>query len=347
MLLPSIQKADSLSIEARDKRLLIISEGFEKRSMSWIESQNEKKLFHNAIICKYDPSTKQRFEEMNQAVIMRTFCQPIVLDFNRFNPTPFEVRFEETLSTLLSETYEIVIDISAMSKILILIVLHSLRNFAGAVKVVYTEPDYWSPSEAEFNKKRSELKQGSFVSLSSIGVFNIVRTPGLSSIAMQESPSLLIAFASTNAHLVNAVANEITPEMTLLINAKNAREPWREKAALDIQKGFIRDFPLYTDEIQAFELIEYEPLFKYLAGVYRKNCYDKRIIIAPTGGKIHTLACALLKNCCSDIHIEYPTPESYLFDAYSSDEVHAIHQITFTHYTAFFDLLAEEYKLNG
>lgn len=347
MIFPSIQKAELLSSENHNKRLLIISEGFEKRSLSWIESQNQQELFQNSIICKYDPSEKHRFKEMHQAVTDRTSNQPYVLAFDRFNPTPFEVEFETLLNDFLFSTVEIVVDISAMSKMLIMIVLHSLLGFGGSVRIIYTEPDSWSPNEQEFNEKRKELELGSFVSLSSVGIFNIVRTPGLSSIAMQDSPSLLIAFASTNAYLVNAVANEITPEQTLLINAKNKREPWREKAALDIQKCFIRDFPLYSEDVHAFELIEYGPLFEYLAEVYRNNCYDKRMIISPTGGKIHTLACALMKNCCSDIHIEYPTPESYLFDTYSSDDYYAIHQVIFDNYSSLFMTLRSEYELDG
>lgn len=347
MLFPTIQKATLLSPEGSNKRVLIISEGFEGRSLSWIKLQPEKKLFGNSIVCKYEPSKKQRFEEMKQAVIARTCNQPYVLAFNRFEPTSFEVAFESTLGVILSEATEIVIDISAMSKMLIMIILHSLRHFSGAIRIIYTEPSSWSPTEAEFIQKKKDLEQGSFVSLSSIGVFNIVRTPGLSSITMQDSPSLLIAFASTNAYLVNAVANDVIPEQTLLINAKNSREPWRESAALEIQKQFIRDFPLYSDEIHAFELIEYAPLFNFLAEVYKDNCYDKRIIISPTGGKIHTISCALIKNCCSDIHIEYPTPESYLFDSFTSDEYYAVHQIEFQNYSSLFINLRKEFGLDG
>ena len=347
MIFPSIQKADSLSSVSNKKRLLVISEGFESRSLSWIRSQPSQKLFNNSIICKYEPFEKQRFEEMNNAVTVRTNHPPIIIPFNRFFPTTFEVAFENTLYSALSGVAEIVIDISVMSKMLIMIILHSIRHFCGSVRVIYTEPISWRPSEEEFNQKKEELAQGSFVSLSSIGVYNIVRTPGLSSIAMQDSPSLLIAFASTNTYLVNAVANDIIPEQTLLINAKNAREPWREIAAIDIQKQFIKDFPLYSEKIDAFELIEYKPLFEYLSKIYNNNCYNKRIIISPTGGKIHTISCALLKNCCPDIHIEYPTPESYIFDSFTSDEYYEIHQIVFVNYSSFLDALRREYSLDG
>ena len=347
MSLPSIQKADVLSNESWSKRLFIVSEGFETRSLSWIASQPEEILFRNAIICKYAPSKKGRFDEIIQEVIKRTHEDVVILDYNRFNPTLFEVEFEKTLIGLLPQIREIIVDISVMSKLLIMILLHTLRIYNGSLRIIYTEPYTWSPTEAEFIQKKPDLEEGAFVSLSSIGVYNIIRTPGLSSVVMQDSPSLLIAFASTNGHLVNAIANDVTPELTLLINAKNVREHWREAAALDIQKSFTKDFPMYPGEIQAFDLIDYKSVFEYLAEIYRQNCYDKRIIIAPTGGKLHTVACALLKNCCPDVHIEYPTPESYIFDTYSSKEIYAMHQIVFPDFMNLFNVLAEEYNLNG
>lgn len=347
MSLPSIQKADLLSNESWDRRLFIASEGFEARSLSWIASQPEEVLFRNAIICKYTPSKKSRFNEISQEVKKRTCEDVIILAYNRFAPTPFEVEFEETLIGLLPQVHEIIIDISAMSKLLIMILLHVLRAYDGTLRIIYSEPRTWSPTEAEFIQKKPDLEQGAFVSLSSVGVYNIVRTPGLSSVVMQDSPALLVAFASTNGHLVNAVANEVTPSLTLLINSKNTREPWREVAALDIQRSFIKDFPMYPGEIQVFDLIDYKSVFEYLAEIYRTNCYDRRIIIAPTGGKLHTVACALLKNCCSDVHIEYPTPESYIFDAYSSEEIYAMHQIIFPNFANLFRPLSEEYELNG
>lgn len=199
-----------------------------------------------------------------------------------------------------------------MSKMLIMIILHLLRTYPYRIRIIYSEPNTWSPSEEEYLSKKPQLEQGSLLSLSSIGIYNFVRTPGLSSIAMQDSPSLLVAFASSNGLLVNALANELNPSLTCFINAKNYREPWREHAAMDIQKTLIDGFPLYTNDIYCFELLDYQSVFEALAAVYRENCYRRRIIVSPTGGKMHTIACALIKNCCPDIHIEYPTPESYI-----------------------------------
>ena len=348
MILPAVNRAEIISVSPKSEhRLLIISEGFEARSLKWIAMQPKDKIFSHAIICKYSPSKKDRFEEMYKAVSDRTATEPIVLQYNRFDPTPFELSLENTLAKIQPSTQEIFLDISVMSKMLILIIFHLLSSYPHKLRVIYSEPTTWSPSEDEFLKKKSLLNEGSFVSLSSLGIYNVVRTPGLSSIVMQDSPSLLIVFTSTNGQLVNALANEINPTLTCLINAKNYREPWREQAALDIQKALISGFPMYSDDIYCFELLDYQAVFGFLADVYRRNCYSKRIILSPTGGKMHAVACALIKNCCPDIHVEYPTPESYLFETFSSNEVFAVHEIIFDAFKDLIQALSRQYDLDG
>lgn len=347
MILPTVNSAEVVSALKSEQRLLIISEGFESRSLNWIALQPQEILFSHAIICRYNPAKENRFEEMYQAVSTRTATKPVILEFNRFEPTPFELSLENALTQLIPHTQEIFLDISVMSKMLILIIFRLLCLYPNKLRVLYSEPMTWSPSEEEFLAKKPQLNQGSFISLSSVGVYNVVRTPKLSSIVMQDSPSILIAFTSTNGQLVNALANELNPTLTCLINAKNHREPWREQAAIDIQKTLISGFPMYSDEIYCFELLDYQSVFTFLADMYRKNCYSKRIILSPTGGKMHTVACALIKNCCPDIHIEYPTPESYLFKTFSSDEVYGIHEIIFDRFKDTIQALSCEYHLNG
>jgi hypothetical protein len=59
------------------------------------------------------------------------------------------------------------------------------------------------------------------------------------------------------------------------------------------------------------------------------------------------LGCALIKLCCHDIHIEYPIPESYYIDGYSSSEIRQIHQVVFNNIPEIITKISSEYKLNG
>lgn len=164
---------------------------------------------------------------------------------------------------------------------------------------------------------------------------------------MQNAPALLIAFTSSNEQALSALFNEVVPSSALLINAKNDREPWREEAAIQINQRVMNDFRIYRTAINSFNLLDYISVFEFIAEIYRNNCYSKRIIVSPTGGKMHTLSCALIKACCQDIHIEYPTPESYHFEDYSSDEIRMIHEVYFPHFNYFLKEMAQKFELNG
>ena len=344
-MLPNIEPAHQLSSYCSDGRLLIIAEGFEKRALSWIQQQPPQVLFSQSIICKYEPEQRGQFDEVYAEVKSRSSDDPIVLPYNRFDPTQFEHCFEGFGD--YSSFSEILIDISVMSKLLIMIIIHVLRNYSGRIVIVYTEPKTWSPSEAEYKEYVRKNTEGySCVGLSSVGVYDIVKTPGLSSIVMQDSQPKLITFTSSNEHLLVAILNEVAPASTLLINAKNEREPWRATAALEIHQKVIDSFGI-KDRVECYDLLDYKRVFTQLVQEYTQNCYTNRIILAPTGGKIHTLACALLKACCSDIHIEYPTPESYVFESYSSEEIEGIHEVIFTGFKDFLNQLRIDYNLDG
>lgn len=346
MSLPELQHAQSLSVGKG--RILVIAEGFEPRSLSWIKSQYNDKLYRHAVICKYSPSKRDRFEEMKQEVTSRTEKPPIVIEFNRFDPTEFEQNFVKQMAMLLTDDYEIVIDISAMSKMLIMIIINVLRDYENDLRVIYTEPKTWKPSEEEYRAALENVKKyGSRIALSSIGVFDITRTPRLASVVMQNAPTLLVAFTSSNEQALSALFNEVVPSAALLINAKSDREPWREEAAIQINQRVMNDFRIYKTTVDSFDLLDYISVFECLAEIYRTNCYSRRIIISPTGGKIHAIACALIKACCQDIHVEYPTPESYHFDDYSSNEVNATYEICFPKFRFLIKRIAQEYNLNG
>lgn len=62
-MLPKIQMARD-SYQSATKKLFIVAEGFEKRSIYWISKEENHTCFEKAIICKYSPSKKSHFEEM-------------------------------------------------------------------------------------------------------------------------------------------------------------------------------------------------------------------------------------------------------------------------------------------
>ena len=333
-----------------NKKLLILAEGFEARSLSWINDKENKLIFDKSIICKYQYHTKTRFDEVYIATKQHCSNDPDILEYSRFEPTVFEKTILEIVNGCKYYD-EIFIDISVMSKMLIMIIMYSLKQFNGKLRIIYSEPKEWGPVKEKYEKalaQKEKEETGFWISLSSIGVSDVVRTLNLSSIIMQNNPTLLISFLSFNEQLIGALINEISPSRLQLINHSCKRQDWREEAMVKIHNDVIHEyFGKDVEPMLSFDVLDYRAVFNELASIYREHCYDYRIIISPTGGKIHAIAAALLKLCCPDVHVEYPTPESYLFEDYSSEKTHAIHQIVFENFNEFIVNLSNEYKLNG
>lgn len=346
-MLPKMQLALP-SYDSSSKKMFIVAEGFERRSLHWISNADNKTMFKKSLICKYTPTKKSLFDEMYDVVRRHTEKEPKILDYDRFEPTLFEQNLKEYFTTV-TDIDEIIIDISVMSKLLIMIILCCLGNYNIKITLIYSEPISWGPTEKKYNDIIANRTHGTCIGLSSVGVGNVVRTPMLSSIVMQDSPIYLVAFLSFNEQLINVLINEIGPTKLKVINHKCMNAKWREDAMYSIHKELIEENTEKgsSDTSSTFDLLDYRAVFEEVSNIYKSNCYNYRIVIAPTGCKLHAVACALLKLCCNDVHIEYPTPESYLFDEYSSDEVANIHEIVFENLKDLICDLRKEYSLDG
>jgi hypothetical protein len=345
--LPTIEPLHNKSFSNK-KRILILAEGFENRSLSFISHTSNIK-YERIIICKYRPQKPSRYNEL--ILQIRKICNLesiFELDYDRFAPYLFEINLAKYFDQL--DNYdEIVADISVMSKYMIMQILCSLRQFSGNIRLIYTEPEQYAPLQEHVSAE----KQSIATLLPSVGVQNIVKTPLLSSIIMQRSPSLLVAFLSFNEQLIRALLTECNPSRLLLINGTPPKLLWRERAMNDIHKSIINEYhndnPVDSDGLlkRKCSTLHYEETFKILSEIYKQYCETYRIVLSPTGSKMQAIACALIKNCCEDIHIEYPTPESYFVGGYSSAEIKEIHQLNFHNYEKLITTIAEHYSLNG
>lgn len=341
-MLPLVQEYNAVSTSSN--KLLIIAEGFESRSLAWLNKLEDTVMFDNAIICEYVPPKKSRYTEVLELVTKHTKNSPRNLKYGRFEPTVFEMELRNCLFDI--DMYDdIYVDITVMSKLLIMIVLNELRRCRKSVHIIYSEPVRWGPTEQQYKDAMNERKNGCVIGLSSIGVGDIVRTPALSSVVMQKSPVVLVAGLSFNEQIVNILVNEINPEKIFLVNQGCERDLWREDAIQQIHQGILDNYSHQRDVMSKFLLTEYDKVFEMLVEIYRKYWLTNRIIISPTGYKMHAVSFALMKICCPDIHVEYPTPDSYLFEGYSSNEVKCIHEILFCNFEDTLKTIYRYYRL--
>ena len=344
----SIFDKNTLGATNEDKRLLITSEGFEERSLFFANQIQVGKVFYDSIICDYFPVKLSRISELLPLIQNITINQPQIFEFSRYEPYIFEEKLNSKAEDFSNYT-EIIIDISVMSKLLICIVLYLLRNHNSTIRIIYCEPIDYLPSLEQFTINKEVY--GKALDLPSFGVHDVVRTPLLSSIVMQRSPSVLITFLSFNEQLIRALMSTLNPAHLTLINGIPPHLSWRENAMQEIHQTIINEFR-NDNKISEGRLIRrtstlnFDQTFETLVKLYKEFCFTNRIIIAPTGSKMQAVACALFKICCPDVHIEYPTPESYFIKGFSSSEIKQIHELKLPLFSSLMNKVTESYKLD-
>ncbi len=333
------------------RRLLFIAEGFESRSTEWLRHLNQQTYFDKAVVFKYVPEKKSRLADLLAELTPRTRSTPQCLDFFRFDPTKSEMSLETQLKVLTIDIDEIVIDISVMSKMLIMMLIFLLGQWHGKLRIIYTEPLEYAPTRVDYEANKFNLEKALY--LPTYGIHQVVRTPSLSSVVMQRSPSLVIAFMSFNEQLIRALLSSINPSRLLMVNGRPPRLQWREDATLYIHRNVVDEFS-EDNELDAenhlkrtTSTLDYRETFDLLTKEYLENCFSHRIVLAPTGSKMQALAAGMFKICAPDIHVEYPTPESFFIEGYSSKDFEGIHQVCFCRFAAFMRDIAEKRGLNG
>jgi len=351
MTLPNIRVLSPNETILSKSSLFICCEGFEERSLAFIKLLNTSQTFNKSIIITYKPEKKSRLNELLSIVIDRTSSEPIIYDFNRYEPQLFETELLNNIESILIDIDEIVIDISVMSKLIIIILILVVSKYNGKLRIVYTEPVQYAPTHEEFEKYKAD---NTYIGcLPSNGVHDVVRTALTSSVIMQSAPSIVIAFASFNEQLVRALLSVINPSHFYLLNSVPPRLQWREEAMQYINKGIIEEYhsenKIDSDGrlINKVSTLYYNETFDYLSEMYKTYCYSYRMIISPTCSKLQALGCGLFKICCPDVHIEYPTPESINFTGYSTNEVACLYEVKFDNFVSELRVVCEHYTLNG
>jgi hypothetical protein len=226
-----------------------------------------------------------------------------------------------------------------MSKLLILISLCKLSGFEGTLRIVYCEADDYSPTQEEYQK--SSIAMGSIATFPSHGVESIIRTKCLSSIRMQGQPVTLIAFTSFNEQLVRHMLGTISPHRLLFINGRPPRPDyaWRERATQSIHQGLIDEYIAdnLTDKKTGLvrrvaSTLNYRETIHCFKEIYQQFGLYERIICATTGSKMQTVGLFFSKVIYPDIHIEYPTPNSYFVQGFSMG-VRNVHEIVLPHFS--------------
>lgn len=339
----------AVKLQPDKKRLFIGAYGFEQRSLGWANHQAKQGVILNgAVVFRYKhPKGRNRIRQLRKMLTGLGTISITDMVYDVRSPHNIEELIEKKFKNLIFDFEEIVLDISSMTKLLVLVCLCKLSTFPGTVRIVYSEADDYAPTRKEYEKSKKEMEL--MAKFPSRGFETIVRTKCLSSIRMQGQPVLLVAFASFNEQLVRHMLGTLSPHRLMFINGRPPRDDysWRERATQEIHKKLIENYSADnpTDEkgllTRVASTLDYNETLSWLDKIYEEFGTHERIICAATGSKMQTVGLFFSKIAHPDIHIEYPTPDSYFVKGLSKG-VREVHEFIVPQFSEFLKNLVTE-----
>lgn len=337
---PAIQDFDIKSLQ--EPLVYIGAVGFEDRALAVLnEAKQYRKTFEYIIGIDYEPrntrNRKEEFQQLAREVISRE-SNIKWLTFDRKTPGEFNDA-PNLIRQMCSQGARICLDISAMSKMLILVLLDALKDINSSLTIAYAEAQVYHPTQEEFNRDLEEAKQKlpkRIPEFLTSGVYSVVTTPALSSIATQGYPTVLVVFPTFNHNLFLALLNEVTPQDLRIIEGDplRAENKWRLDAIRKINES---SYSLAKEPHKIVSTFYYDQAINQLEELYEEHQYTHEFVIAPANSKLQTVGVFFFKQMHPDTQIVYPTPKGF-FDLYT-EGIKQVHQIPFPNYHQFIETL--------
>jgi hypothetical protein len=315
---PPLDECTALPVKAGD--VVIAAPGFEERSRAVFKLLRPTNAAR-AILLDYRPANPANDVSGYAAALLQLgllITDEDMLQYSRFTPDDFPLR----LRTRLVEVHarSVLVDISSMSRLAIMLVLQVCADLRLRVRVHYAEAATYGPSYDDFMQQKTAGVVRPRLDIYT-GVHGCVRVASLSSVAMQGQPTAAIVFMSFDERLTQSLLNTVYPSRLLMINGRPPELRWREIATAwiheQLRSEWQEDNPAQrvdSDDLptRVTSTLDYTETFYTLLALYWELHVHHRILLAPTGSKMQTVACYLVKALHRDIHIEYPTPEAFV-----------------------------------
>jgi hypothetical protein len=329
-----LKPTDSLLNELREsnRRLVFIGGmGFEERALGFLSQIANAGIGGLVLGVKYLRTTaKNKEAEFKNIVRASEHLKFSPLIYSPSQAHRFEIDFDRALKNERISTSDIVVlDISALSKFIILICLIRLWRVGISVRVVMTAAASYCPTREEFASTMD--KDGGTVRIiagqPSVGASEILRSSCLVSPRMQGQPACAVAFTSFNEELIRHAVGTMNPHRLILINGMPPSQGnvWRARATQAIHARLIeenvQDNPINANSgllIRTVSTLYFEETLDLLDQIHQEFGLYERMIYFATGSKMQTVGLAMHKLRNDDVHIEYPNPSSYYFEEYST-----------------------------
>jgi hypothetical protein len=327
---PPLQPVSDLRLQPHD--CLIICAGFEERCLGLLRRALAIRQHFRVILVEYLP-----FIDANKAGEIIALCEqggvrPNRIVYDRQNPAGFGALLAERASPCSGRLY---VDVSAMSRLLIVQALVALRAARGGFKrsvIVYSEAQTYPPDrqEVEAGILQSEVDPLFVVLFLSSGVYDVTIVPELSALSFGANQTRLVVFPSFNANQLTALRAELQPSRFTLIhgNPPSLQNQWRPEAISRLNR--LDSVP--NAEHAHTSTLDYRETLDCLLDLYGREATRERLLISPTGSKMQTVAVGLFRAFMDDVQIVYPTPKEFRSPANYTKGVGQLYSLDLCHF---------------
>ena len=310
---PLIVSLDAFELGSGD--VIVLCAGFEDRAIASLEKVT---LTRNStiVLVHYLPEIlrNRNSEDKIRSLAFEKGLQIKLVCYDRENPAGSA----EEIIAMLENSKNVFLDISGMSKLLIVQLIVEIKRSGFGYKnvtILYSQAESYAPLEEDFRseqeeEEKAELESFQGLSVISFGVNEVTVVPELSSASMSGYPIRLVLFPSFNPHQLISLRSELLPSSMSVIHGISDRDTlkWRHDALKSINK--IDDI-LLKEEFQASNF-DYRETIAILLRIYKEHDKFEKIIIAPTGSKMQSVAVGIFRAFIYDTQIVYPTPFKFL-----------------------------------
>lgn len=308
---PPLKTISSLTLTAGDT--LIVCAGFEDRAVAALTLAVKASEQFNLVVVGYTPFLPKNQEGRIRATVEKLpGIAPTHLNYDRENPAGFGATLVEAVGRRSGRVY---IDISGMSRLLIVQTLVAFGSRDESLKdcsVLYSEAAEYPPTkaDAEAGLHRSTSDPTFSALFLSSGVFEITIVPELSSVSPAPIQSRLIVFPAFDVHHLTALRAELQPSRITFIEGTppHPENGWRPVTIAAL--NHLDSAP--EAERTATSTLRYEETLDALLQLYQRHGLRERLLIAPTGSKMQTVAVGLFRTYVVDAQIVYSTPRGFV-----------------------------------
>ena len=298
---------------------IVVGTGFEARALAGLKRACQVSADFNVVLVRYLPKVEE-----NQGLESIAYCKQHGLNFQEFS---YDRERPSGMGVVLAEYVErfdrVFVDISGMSRLLIVQTIVALVRRKKEFNVLYTEATVYPPLEREY--RETDRANGSNPSFISSGIFEVVSTPELSSVSMLGGAIRLVSFPTFDYMQLSNLVQEIQPTHNDVIHGvpPSKEMTWRTFAIDQLNKPIIRGLQRVT--IHRASTLDYRDTLNLILSLYKRFSVFDRIVIAPTGSKMQSVAIGILRGILTDLQIVYPTPLKFVDPERYTEGVRQIH----------------------